>query len=146
MEASEPRSRLILDNEAVAEPALGRYEVSLVMRIRHPTLGAVVLDELVLLEVAQSHSKLDFAPKEPNDDAGLVTRGAPPRTGLDPDKAGPVPGPVGHVRYEREAGFDGHRKEVLALDPNHPPMPDHAINEALSLTLAVAALERALAF
>jgi hypothetical protein len=73
--------------------------------------------------VAQRHPKLDFPRKKPNDDAGLVARGAPPRTGLGPDEAGPVPGPVGHVRDEREASFDGHRKVVLALDPNHSSMP-----------------------
>ena len=123
VEASEPRSRLILDHEAVEEPAVGRYEVSLVMRIGNPALGALVLDELVLLEVAESHSKLDVPPKKPNDDPGLVARGAPPRTGLDPDKARPVPGPVGHVRYEREASLDGHLKVVLALDPNRQRPP-----------------------
>jgi hypothetical protein len=92
VEASEPRSRLTLDHETVEVPAVGGHEVSLMMRIGHPALGALVLDELVLLEVAQSHSKLDLPPKKPNDDAGLVARGAPPRTGLDPDNAGPVVG------------------------------------------------------
>ena len=120
VETSEPRSWLILDHHAVKEPAVGRYEVSLVMGIGHPALGALVLDELVLLEAAQRHSKLDFPPEKPDHDPGLVARGAPLRTRLDPDKARPVPRPVGDVRYKREADFDGHRKIVLVLDPNHP--------------------------
>ena len=52
VEASQPRSRLVLDHDAVPEPSLGRYEVSLVMRSGHPALGALVFDEQVLLEAA----------------------------------------------------------------------------------------------
>src|SRR6266545_5062005 len=89
------------------------------MHIRRPALAALVLDETVSVEAAQSHLKLDLPTEQPNDHAGLVARSAPVRTGPDPDETGPVSGPVGYVGDERKACFDRYRKVVLVLDPNH---------------------------
>jgi hypothetical protein len=82
-------------------------------------LDALVLDESVLVEAAKRRLKLDIPTEQPYDDAGLVTRDAPLRTGPELDESGPIPRPVRRAGDEREASLDSGRKAVFALNSNH---------------------------